>query len=277
MARRYDAILLDLDGTLLDGEGAVRPRNAAALRAARERGVRVIVVTGRSKRATLPILEHLALGEPAVVFNGAAVYCPRGERLLEERTLSNRTLERALAYGAHHDLMTLAMMADRKLALAPRDELEERSLAGLHGLELVSREELRSEHTIRVTYIDRRHADSTAFADEVERFVEHPVYLTHFPLSILPLHRESTLHAVDVHPPCRGKGEALRFLEEAYGIPAARVVAVGDASNDVPMVARAGLGVAMGDSMAELLRAAQRVIGPHEGDAIAELVEELFL
>jgi hydroxymethylpyrimidine pyrophosphatase-like HAD family hydrolase len=82
---------------------------------------------------------------------------------------------------------------------------------------------------------------------------------------------------LDIHPPCRGKGEALRVLEELYGIPAARVVAVGDATNDIPMFELAGLSVAMENSMGEALAVAQRVIGSNNGPAIAELVEELFL
>jgi len=82
---------------------------------------------------------------------------------------------------------------------------------------------------------------------------------------------------VDLQPPCRGKAEALRVLEEQYGIPRERVVAVGDATNDLPMLAAAGLSVAMGDGMPEARRAASRIIGGHDSTAIAELVEELFL
>ena len=275
--RAYDAILLDLDGTLLDPHSKIRARNREALHAARERSVEVTVVTGRSKVATLPVLEELGIDSPAVVFNGAAIWCPREGRLIEERTLSNRTLERALALGAERDYLTLAMLADRKLALEPRSELEARSLTGLHGLEFVSRAELRQDYTIRVTYLSEEFGDSEVFAREVEAALGQPVYLTHFPLSILPSHEGSRMSAIDIHPPCRGKAEALRFLEENRGIPAARVVAVGDASNDVPMVRAAGLGVAMEGSMPELIDAAERVIGPNDGESIADLVEELFL
>ncbi len=66
------------------------------------------------------------------------------------------------------------------------------------------------------------------------------------------------------------------MLEELYGIPAHRVVAVGDATNDIPMLEAAGLGVAMGDGMEEALAAADRVIGGHDTTAIADLVAELF-
>ena len=81
---------------------------------------------------------------------------------------------------------------------------------------------------------------------------------------------------VDLHAPCRGKAEALRVLEENYGIQASRVVAVGDAMNDVPMLEAAWLGVAMQRSSPDAAAAADRIIGDNNSGAIGELVDELF-
>jgi Cof subfamily protein (haloacid dehalogenase superfamily) len=276
MTSAYDALVLDLDGTLLGESGAVHPRNLEVLRAAADRGVRVMIATGRSSLSAHPILEQLALATPAVVFNGGGLYDASQRKMLEERVLSNRTLARALAHGRERDWLTVLMCADRKLALAPRDEIEARALAMMTGLRHVARQDLTAEFVMRVTFFSREHETSDAFGEEVERSVAEPIYLTHFPLSILPSHRESRLHVVDVHPPCRGKGEAMRVLQEWYGIPAHRVVAVGDATNDIPMLEAAGLGVAMGDGMEEARAVADRIIGGHDTTAIAELVEELF-
>jgi len=73
MTSAYDALVLDLDGTLLGESGAVHPRNLEALRAAADRGVRVMVATGRSSLSAHSILEQLALATPAVVFNGGGL------------------------------------------------------------------------------------------------------------------------------------------------------------------------------------------------------------
>jgi hydroxymethylpyrimidine pyrophosphatase-like HAD family hydrolase len=69
----------------------------------------------------------------------------------------------------------------------------------------------------------------------------------------------------------------VRVLRELHGIEAARIVAVGDATNDVPMFEAAGLAVAMEVSMPQAKSAAARVIGDCNSGAIGELVEELFL
>ena len=107
-------------------------------------------------------------------------------------------------------------------------------------------------------------------------FRAQPLHVTHFPLQALATHRGSPLLVADVQPPCRGKAEALRVLAERYGIPAAEVVAIGDADNDLSMLEAAGLAVAMENSMPRVLALAGRVIGNNNSDTIAELVEELF-
>lgn len=274
--RDFDALLLDLDGTLLDERSRIRPRNAARLHALAEEGVRVVIATGRSTVAALEAVDSLELTAPLVVFNGAGIYCPERERMIEERVLSNRAVERALAFAAERELLTVCQLAMDKHSTAPRDPAEDDALRGFSNLVVGEREALPREYLMRVILFSRDHPRSGEFRAEVESALDTPTYLTHFPLGALVQHAGSPLTVVDIHPPCRGKAEALRFLEEQEGIPPARVVAVGDAGNDVPMLRAAGLGVAMGNGARSALEAADRVIGGHETDAIAELVEELF-
>ena len=134
-----------------------------------------------------------------------------------------------------------------------------------------------TDYLMRITLFSERWRDSADFHDAFLQAVPDPTYLTHFPLNALPQHRSSPLQVVDVQPPCEGKGEALRWLAEARGIPPERVVCVGDAGNDVPMLERAGLAVAMENAFESARAAAHRVIGSNNSEAIAELVEELFL
>lgn len=275
--RRYDAILLDLDGTLVDDRDRIHPRTLAALRAAHERGVKVLVATGRSELATIPVLEQLGLDTPAIVFNGAGLWCPMRKRLLEERVLSKRTLDRAISFGERHGLLTVSMCAGAKYTLPPRTEMERLALKDMTGLVPSTPDEMRFRRAIRVTLFSEDYPTPAAFAAELEAWIDQPLYATHFPLNVLAHHRDSRLLVVDVHPPCRGKAEGLRVLAELYGIRAERVVAFGDATNDIPMFEAAGLAVAMGDGMPEAVACADRVIGNVGTDAIGAVVEELFL
>lgn len=274
--RPFDAVLVDLDGTLLNEESHVSPRNHEVLRALEESGIVCMLATGRSLVSAMPVMEGLDLQSPVLVFNGAAIYCPKERRMLEEQVLSDRTRDRALEHARMHDLMAVVVRSDRKVALKPRTPQEEHGLRHLFELEHRERHELSLEYAMRVTLFSESHQDSGVFCVEVEEALSAPVYLTHFPLSHLPAHRGSTLQIVDVQPPCLGKAEAFRFLKQQYGIGAGRVIAFGDATNDIPMFEGAGRSVAMGDGMPEALAAADEVIGDNDSDALAEYLEQMF-
>jgi len=276
MGRAYDALLLDLDGTLLDNDERVPDHTKAALAAARAAGVVAMTVTGRSLISAQPVMDELQFDTPSVLFNGCAVWCPKERRLVEERTLSNRTNRRVLAWAEARDAQVIVMTAHEKFSLEPRNDAERRNSVGFYGMQYVSRAELYRECTIRLSVLVED-PDSERVAREVEAAAGEMAYVSHFPLSMLPRHRTNPYCAVDAHPPCRGKAEALRIVEERYGIAASRVVAVGDGDNDVPMIRAAGLGVAMGNAQSVALGAADRVIGGNDTPALAELIEELFL
>ncbi len=278
MPRDYDALLLDLDGTLLTPDESIHPRTREAILEAERQGVEVMVVTGRSKISAMPIVTELGLDAPTVLFNGCAVWCHKDERMLEERTIATRTLERLHGWAADRGAQVLVMTADEKLALEPRNDEEARNFEGFIGVQFVDRPALLRDYTIRLSFLMKcGEVGSATVAAELEEAAGAPIYISHFPLSILPRHQTNPYSAIDVHAPCQGKAEAIRLLQETKGIPASRVIAIGDADNDIPMLRRAGLGVAMGNAFPEVQAEADLVLDHHRTDAIGALVEERLL
>jgi len=276
MPHEYRALVLDLDGTLIGPSGLPHPRTKAALDALRAGGVTVMIATGRSEGGTRPVLDHLGYDNPALVYNGAGLWCPIKERLIEERTLSDRTIAKVFDFCAMKDIPLVSMRAGEKFTRHPKSAGEERSLLGLEDLHFVPEAEIPRERLMRITTYSEVYTDSADMLRDLDAFVGQPAYYTNFPLSALYEHVGSKFQVVDVQPPCRGKGEALRFLHEMHGIHPDDVVAVGDATNDIPMFEDAGLAVAMRDAMQAARDAADRVIGGAETDTIADLAEELF-
>ncbi|MDE0959784.1 MAG: HAD family hydrolase [Planctomycetota bacterium] len=275
--REYDAIILDLDGTLIEDGGGIRPRVRSALHRISEAGVHVMIATGRSEQSAAPVLDDLQIFNPMIVYNGAAVYCPNSRSLIEERNIDRGHLDQLLHYAKQHDLLPVVMCADSKRALSPRTDALKFALHDMKAVEIVAQDQMRIDRPIRLSLFSEHHHDTKKFADEIRAISDSEAYFTWFPLNLLPSHQDSSLLVVDVQPPCEGKKEALMYLQKHHGISADRCVAIGDATNDSPMVELAGLGVAMGNAMEELKQVADRVIGANDTDAIADLIDELWV
>src|SRR5690348_15422918 len=78
----YRILALDVDGTLLDPAGTLRPRTAAAVARAARTGIRPVLCTGRRYRRARPITEQLGLDAPIVCNSGAIVKDPASHRTL---------------------------------------------------------------------------------------------------------------------------------------------------------------------------------------------------
>lgn len=277
MQRAYDALVLDIDGTLLDDDEQLSPRTAAAIAKARRAGVKVMLATGRSHDGVRELVHQLELELPSVVLNGAAVYCRYADCLIERYMLPQALVECLITHARDHELLPVVAAPNGQFARAARPH-EAELLSGFAHVTELCEHELPQIEALRMTLFSLRHSLSEALHAEVlVAAAGHTAYYTHFALSALAGFRDSTAQVVDVQPDCRGKAEALRLLHERHGIPAERVVAVGDAGNDLPILSAVGLGVAMGNATPDVKRVAKRVIGTNNSPALAELIETLFL
>ena len=81
-------VATDIDGTLLRPDGSVSARTRAAVAATRERGVRVVLVTGRPVRTARPIAAAVAAHDLLVCSNGAIVYDLTREAVVAHRPIA---------------------------------------------------------------------------------------------------------------------------------------------------------------------------------------------
>lgn len=85
---KYKAIVLDLDGTLLNTNETISNRNKEFIFEQKEQGVKVILATGRPINMTLPYHEELKLNTPIISLNGAVVYDRLEHKVLNHSSLS---------------------------------------------------------------------------------------------------------------------------------------------------------------------------------------------
>ena len=272
LRERYDAILIDLDGTLLDGAGRLSARSVAAVRALGDAGLMPIVCTGRSVPGTRRIHRELGLSTPVVAYNGGWIGPVDGAPLVHHPIPTEHTPHvidteaRACFSYRHH--------GERKFTAVSDHAHHARVSAWYENVVRVPQGGvLPAADLMRVSlfFDSHEHGEHAwqALPDEA-RLVLHRET---FPLSMFPDFADSHLVLCELQKKGRGKAAAFDFLAEHHGIPATRIVAVGDQTNDLSMLREAGLAVAMGNAVDPLRVLAHLVIGHHAEEGFAAWVE----
>ncbi len=77
--------------------------------------------------------------------------------------------------------------------------------------------------------------------------------------------------------PKHAKNNAVRFIADYYGVPLSEVVAIGDSTNDIPLINGPWHGVAVGDGREELKAVADEVTVPFEQKPVKFILEKYCL
>ncbi len=79
-----------------------------------------------------------------------------------------------------------------------------------------------------------------------------------------------------INPNC-GKGQAVKFIADYYGIPLDQVITVGDSTNDIDLLVGPWHGVAVGDGREELKAVADEITVPFKDKPVKTLLEKYCL
>ena len=267
-------IALDLDDTLLDRKGQLSPANKRALQAAADRGIHVVVATGRP----LGTVPQEILNFPGIRFaitgNGAATYDLKAQTVLLRRTIPKTAVMRimeltrneAIAYEAFVDGKAYAQ-ADYVLNPTPYFsspvhaayvQATRQPVEDFVAFVAIHQEELDSLDLLVRNPAER--ARMTKLLEDVDE-----IYVTSSDPAMVEIS----------HQDC-GKHRALAFLAKELGIPQKDIVAFGNADNDAEMLEWAGMGIAVQNASEECLRAADHVTGASWEDGVADACKALF-
>src|SRR4051812_13862185 len=262
--RDLDVVATDLDHTLIWDDGVLRPRTQAALAAAREAGLRVVVVTGRMVQSLRRVFEETGLPDAVVCYQGAVVADSQGRWLRHVPIEAGLAREVIAAVGAEG--YEPNVYVDDKLYVA-RVTPEATAYASFQGLEIHAVGDLG-------TWIERDPTklvcvgDPDALEGLGVRMRERFAGRLHITKS-LPYFLEFATAGVT-------KGTGLGFLAEHLGFTAERTIAFGDGENDVELLEWAGYAVAVENAHRRVKEVADWICPPAAEQGVAQVIEALI-
>lgn len=262
-------IALDLDGTSLQPDGTISPRLKAAVGQAIERGVHVILATGRMVHSAEPFWRELDLPPgPLIAYQGAVVASMPDGQIVAKTTLPDAGARAAVEWALERDLLT-QVYVDMELWVSREDPRVRQYIEKNHipaWVRTTGEMTQWPEPPIKVLV-----QDDSAVLDRVRRELEP--HLAGYPIRVF---KSQPDYLELVHREV-GKAVGLKAAAAALKIPQHRVMAVGDAENDLDMLQWAGWGVAMGQAPHAVKAAADAVTDTVEQDGAARAIERFVL
>ena len=200
-----------------------------ALGLLRERGVRVVVCSGRPLHAAQRLTDRIAITPVAFIcFHGGLIVDGISGLWLKHLTLSPTIVRDVLAAARTAGMeVTLYAGDDRRTDVAERAVSSDVTRLILTGEE---------EPAVSLAFSLRARWGRRVRVDVV------------------------SAGAIDVLNGAVDKGNALLFVARRLGVPPASIVACGDSLSDITMLRAAGLGVAVGDAPRDVRDAADHVV-----------------
>jgi HAD superfamily hydrolase (TIGR01484 family) len=255
-----DLIALDLDGTLLAADESVSPANRAAIDRALEAGIRVVLATGRGVDVAMRVTEELGLNLPAICCHGALTKDFGANKTLVHIPVALEYAKPMIEFAERHG-HSIAIYAEELFWRTPNAEIHMPDMLGPGWRETPS-------------LLDVLKRGAPTFL----RFMGRPsvdAMLAEFGRLPLAFRNESWFDFLECAVLDRNasKEHALAQLCAGFGVPAERVLAIGDSRNDVPMMRWAGIGVAMANALPEVRAAVPYVTEANDQDGVALAIE----
>jgi len=252
---------IDLDGTLLRSDGTISQRTRAAIRAVRDSGIVVVIVTARGPASVTELARDAGIGGSAICSNGGLIVDLASGAVIRQRLLETEAAIQ-LVRGLRERLPGILFAVEHE-AFAHEPGFSAWNWEPPAGTRVADALELLADPATKLIL---RHA-----GHEVEAVAAVARDLAGDGATVV----QSGGDAVEVTAAGVNKAAGLAEVAAELGIDAADVIAFGDYPNDVPMLAWAGRGVAVANAHAEVLAVADEVTASNDEDGVAIVLEQL--
>lgn len=267
------AILLDIDGTLTNSKKEITPKTLKALKAAQDRGVKLVIASGRPAKGLtkygdlLDMWMHHGL---FVAYNGARVIDCENQEVLVDITMKQEDVTEVLTHLKKFDVIPVVTYGEYMVV---EDVFHCMVKDGDRVFNVIQYESRMNNYRLMEV-------------EDLAKFTDFPVnkILTAGDSDYLQAHYEemrepfkdrlSSMFTANFYyeytAPGINKGSALKEAMEKLGIKPEECIAFGDAENDISMLEYAGIGVAMGNATDAVKAMADEITLSNEEDGIAE-------
>ncbi|NBD24166.1 HAD family hydrolase [Paenibacillus glycinis] len=255
-------IVLDLDGTLLNAAKQVSERNANALLACRQEGMKVIYATGRPPRSVRHLLPPELRSDASFVYYNGALVVDADAGIDVHTPIEPETAAEILDYCAER------LPQEIRISLESQDRL-------------YASREIRDP-----AFFSKSNRPTICAPKAMKQYVATKILLSEFGGAEGQLREAFAAKTrfiatdggklIQIMHPSVSKVSGVLIVCAHYGIATSELIAFGDDHNDLELFTMSAHAVAMGNAVNELKALATEVTDTNDRDGVAIVLERLL-
>jgi Cof subfamily protein (haloacid dehalogenase superfamily) len=271
---KIKALAIDLDGTALLPDTSMGERTTRCLRGLVNRGIQVMLCTGRAVESSKRYYSAIGATGPMVFFNGAEVAEVPDVKVISTNLMGTDVIDYGLDLARSMDIHYQVFFPPRETpweALLIEKQRREAEMYRNHtGITPVVADlkavlaEPGTKGCFKAMFICEPSLHDEIRRKMAERFGAS-IYMANSYPSFLEIMNAGV-----------SKGEGLKTAMKCRGLKMEELIAFGDEENDLPMFAVAGFSAAPSSAKEKVRQAADFVFGPNAEEGLAAFLEELF-
>lgn len=267
MTKDIRFIAIDLDDTLLRDDNTVSERTIEAIKAVREKGIHVVICTGRMYETAEPVGRALHMGDlPMILYSGGCIQRIESGEMLYENPMSLEATNRIMELSKEHNWY-LQMYIDDELLIHHETE-QAIAYAKATGA---------TPHYLGDAFYDVPKGPlKILMIDKQEVLDEAADIITKELGSEIQAMRSKTTYLELIKKGC-SKGDAMLAMAKELGIGAEHIMAIGNSQNDISMMEAAAVSVAVGNAEENVKALAHIITDTNNDDGVAKVLEKYIL
>lgn len=265
----YKLIALDMDGTLLNSKKTISKENKEAIKAAKTKGIKVVLATGRPLKGIEKYLKELDLvndGDFALAFNGALVQETKTGKILSQNYMTKDDLNTlySLSKNLNVDIHFLTINECYTPKFNVYSEIES-TLSDI-PLNIIDFNNVSNNLPILKIML----VGSKNKIDKIIKIIPKKLKEKYNVVRSASIYLEFLNKDVS-------KGYGIEKLCNELNLNKEEIICVGDAENDIHMIEFAGLGVAMENAYDEAKEVANYITKTNDEHGVAHLINKFIL
>lgn len=264
----FKILATDLDGTLLNSQLQLSDVNKSALRVLKEKGVHVVLCTGRPFNGMAHLIDEIGLDEKdyTISYNGSLVQTCDGKTILHQANLSPTDFYHLSLFFAQYDLGVHAMTMDRMYtynhSVHPLTIRE--SYLGNLPLTILDDGEYVKEPIIKIMAVGAP-----------EKLDKATTLVPEFFGNLFSLNKSEAFY-LEIMQQGDNKAAALKLLLKELNLSSSDLIAFGNNQNDIEMIKFARVGVAVKNAVVELKEKSDFITDTNDNDGVAQFLEHYY-